>query len=56
MLVKLKVNQSTYDDILQRVQMAGESHRAIPAHPDGIGIDLSGVAIVVDKENPKRGE
>lgn len=55
MLVKLKVNQSTFEDIWRRVQEAGQSDRA-SFTLDGVAIDLSGIAIVVDKENPDRGK
>lgn len=50
MLVKLRVNQSTFDDILARVTAAGQLDRVMVARgePGGLGIDLREFAIVID--------
>lgn len=52
MLVKLRVNQSTFMDIMERVMAANCPERLIidARGRDGeeVAIDLSGVAIVVD--------
>ncbi len=50
MLVKLRVNQSTFMDIMERVLAANCHERIIldVSSEDGAGIDLRDVVIVVD--------
>lgn len=55
MLVKLKVKQATFNDILGRICDAGQGDRVSFDRTDGYAINLRDVAVVVDKENPDRG-
>jgi hypothetical protein len=50
MLVKLKVNESSFNDIMQRIVDAGQLDRIRVAQgePGGMALDLSEVALVVD--------
>lgn len=56
MLVKLKVNQSTFEDILRRVKEAEPDTDRIGFTDDGLAINLRDIAIVVDEKEPRRGE
>lgn len=50
MLVKLKVNEATFNDIMERIVMAGDLNRIRIAdgEPGGMALDMSEVALVVD--------
>lgn len=54
MLVKLRVNQATFDDIKARVRSAGQPDRVMTDRDHGLAIDLRDVAIVVDEKEPNR--
>lgn len=53
MLVKLRVNETTFNDIMERIVMAGQLDRVQIAkgEPGGLAINLSDVAIVIDPSN-----
>lgn len=58
MLVKLRVNETTFNDIMERIVMAGQLDRVNVANgePGGLAIDLSEVAIVIDPAKMIAGE
>jgi hypothetical protein len=55
MLVKLRVNESSFNDIMSRIVEAQQLDRirVAPGEPGGMALDLSEVALVVDPN--KRG-
>ena len=56
MLVKLRVNRSTFEDILRRVKEAEPDTDRIGFTDDGLAISLRDIAIVVDEKEPRKGE
>ncbi len=57
MLVKLRVNQSTFDDILSRIVAAEpDTDRISFSREDRYAISLRDIAIVVDEKEPRKGE